>query len=176
MKDIKKDFESFANDRSETAGSSFVLNKIHSEIAKAAPKTSHVAMKLGGIHLVSSALTLMACPQFGFRLVFQGEGLMHYFMKISPMFCQTFCGAFYLAVTFVLARMIMKYDEWLIIMRSRVLAVGGLALLSLGAFAMIAGGISWEAGVFWVFGAALAGEAASASKQVLKKFFSFGRV
>ncbi|WP_413294118.1 hypothetical protein ACLSU7_03245 [Bdellovibrio sp. HCB185ZH] len=172
MKDIKNDFESFKSDAGETAGSSFVLNKIRSEISATAPRKSSVAMKLGGIHLVSSFFTLMACPQFGTRLFFSGEGLMDVFMKISPAFCQTFCGAFYLAVTFLMARVLLKYDEWLVLMRSRVLTIGSVALLSLGVFAMLARGISFEAGLLWVFGAVVAGEMASASRMTLKKFFS----
>ncbi|WP_413578515.1 hypothetical protein ACLVWU_08250 [Bdellovibrio sp. HCB290] len=173
MKDVKNDFESFKNDAGQAAGSSFVLNKIHAEIARTAPRKSSVAVKLGGIHLVSSFFSLMACPQFGTKLFFSGEGLMDVFMKISPMFCQAFCGAFYLAVTFVLARLVLKYDEWLVLMRSRVLTIGSVALVSLGVFAMLARGISWEAGVFWIFGAVVAGEMASVSKMTLKKYFSF---
>ena len=172
MKDIKKDFESFVNDSSETVGASRVLNKIHAEIAATAPKKSHVAIKLGGIHLASSAVTLMACPQFGVRLFFQGEGLMHYFMKISPLFCQSFCGAFYLATTIILARLLLSYDEWLVLMRSRVLTIGSVALVSLGVFAMLARGISWEAGVFWIFGATLAGEVASLPKRTFRAVFN----
>ncbi len=177
MTDYKKDFESFASDSSasETAGSSFVLQKIHNEIAKTAPNKGGVAVKLGLIHLGSSALTLMACPQFGLRLFFQGDGLMHYFMKISPTFCQAFCGALYLSATFLLARIVLKYDEWLVVLRSRTLSIATLALLSLGTFAMLNRGVSFEAGLFWVFGAALGAEAMSASKQTFKKIFSFGR-
>ncbi|MGE5085756.1 MAG: hypothetical protein ACM3MG_05600 [Bacillota bacterium] len=172
MKNIKKDFESFINDSSESVGSSRILNKIQEEIAATAPKKSHVAIKLGGIHLVSSALTLMACPQFGVRLFFQGDGLMHYFMKVSPLFCQSFCGAFYLAVTFVLARILLHYDEWLVLMRSRVLTIGSVALISLGAFAMLGRGISWEAGVFWIFGATLASEMVSLPKRAFKSLLN----
>jgi hypothetical protein len=172
MKDIKNDFESFKNDAGETAGSSFVLNKIRSEISATAPKTSMVAMKLGGIHLVSSLFTLMVCPQFGTRLFFSGDGLMGVFMKISPAFCQVFCGAFYLATTFIIARLLLKYDEWLVLMRSRVLTIGSVTLLSLGVFAMLARGVSFEAGLLWIFGAIVAGEMASASRMTLKRVFS----
>lgn len=171
MKDVKNDFESFKNEVSDTSGSSFVLNKIQTEIALSAPKKSSVAMKMGAIHLGSSVLTLTVCPQFGTRLFFEGEGLMDVFMKISPMFCQAFCGAFYLAATFVIARLIMSYDEWLVVTRSRVLSIGGLALVSLGVFAMLAQGISFEAGVFWIFGAIVAAEMASASRVTLRKIF-----
>lgn len=178
MKDIKKDFESFANDSNSSegagnnaAGSSFVLQKIHNEIAKTAPHKTGVAVKLGLVHLASSVVTLSACPQFGQRLFFKGEGLMHYFMQISPTFCQSFCGALYLSVTFLLARFVLKYDEWLVVIRSRTLSIATLSLLSLGTFAMLNRGISLEAGVFWIFGATLGAEAVSASKQTFKKLF-----
>ncbi|MDG0817329.1 hypothetical protein [Bdellovibrio svalbardensis] len=179
MKDIKKDFESFTDESGSSAntsaGSSFVLQKIQNEIAKTAPKRTSVAAKLGAVHLVSSVITLTACPQFGLRLFFQGEGMMHYFMKISPTFCQSFCGALYLSVTFLLARFVLKYDEWLVVLRSRALSIATLALLSLGTFAMINRQMSFETGVFWIFGATLGAEAVSASKQTLRKIFSFSR-
>lgn len=175
MKDIKKDFKSFVDDAGNAAGSSFVLQKVQAEIAKSRPRTSSVAMKLGAIHLVSSFMTLMACPQFGLRLFFQGDGLMDLFMKISPTFCQVFCGAFYLAATVLLARLVLKYDEWLVIARSRLLTIAGLSLVSLGIFAMLNRGVSLQAGVLWLVGAAIAGELATISKNSLQNFFAVGR-
>ena len=175
MKDIKKDFESFVDEAGNAAGSSFVLQKVQAEIAKSRPRSSTVAMKMGGIHLVSSFFTLMACPQFGQRLFFKGDGLMDVFMKISPLFCQAFCGAFYLAVTILLARWVLKYDEWLVILRSRLLTIASLTLVSLGVFAMLNRGISLQAGVLWLFGAAIAGELAMLSRNKLKEIFAFGK-
>jgi hypothetical protein len=168
MKNIKKDFASFS-EAEASAASSQLLNKVKSEIALHAPKFRNVALKLGLIHLVSSCMTLLACPQFGFRLFFQGHGLMHYFMQISDTFCYAFCGAFYLATTFLLARWVLRYDEWLVIKKSRVLAIGSVAMLSLGAFFMISGEVNWELAVVWLFGATLGAELISLSRNEWRK-------
>lgn len=158
MKDIKKDFESFVNDPAETAGSSFVLSKIHSQLQKELPSPWSVATKLGVAHLLGSFVTLMSCSQFGVQLFFDGGGLMHYFMKVSPQFCNTLCGALYLSISFMMARVILKRDEWLMIVRSRTLSIASLALVSLGGLALASHEVTFEAGILWLFGAALGGE------------------
>ncbi|WP_413944605.1 hypothetical protein [Bdellovibrio sp. HCB-162] len=158
MKDIKKDFESFVNDPADAAGSSFVLSKIHEQLQNELPSAWTVATKLGFAHLLGSLVTLMSCSQFGVQLFFDGGGLMHYFMKISPQFCNVFCGALYLSISFLIARMILKRDEWLMILRSRVLSISTLALVSLGGLALVSHEVTFEAGLLWLFGAALGGE------------------
>ncbi len=157
MKDIKKDFESFAHDSSSNA-SSLVLKKIHAQLEKELPSPWKAARGLGIAHLASSFITLMACSQFGVRLFFEGAGLMHYFMKISPTFCMSFCGALYLATTFLLARLLLTPDEWLLILRSRGLSIASLALISLGGLSLASHEVTFETGLLWFFGAALGGE------------------
>jgi|GEM_PF-1947416 hypothetical protein len=169
MKDVKKDFESFSS-VSEEAASSAVLGRIKNQIAVSAPKMRNVAVKLGLIHLASSFLTLLACPQFGLRLFFKGHGLMHYFMQISETFCYAFCGAFYLAGTFVIARMALNYDEWLLVKKSRTLMIGSVAMISLGVFTMLSQEMSWELALIWLFGATLGGEFVSLSRNEWRSF------
>lgn len=158
MKDIKKDFESFTNDSPTEAGSSFVLSKIHAQIEKEAPSVWQVVTKLGLAHLLGTVVTLMSCSQFGVQLFFDGGGLMHYFMQISPTFCYVGCGALYLGTSFLIARVVLRYDEWLMILRSRVLSISVLAALSLGGLAMASHEVNWETGLLWLFGAALGAE------------------
>ena len=169
MKDVKKDFESFSSAQGEAASSS-ILNKVKSEIAAHAPKMRSVAVKLGVIHLASSFLTLLACPQFGLRLFFSGHGLMHYFMEISATFCYAFCGAFYLASTFVIARFVMNYDEWLLVKKSRTLMIASVAMISLGAFSMLSQEMNWELALIWLFGATLGAEFVSLSRNEWRSF------
>lgn len=167
MKDIKKDFESFSQS-SHPAGSSFVLAKIHSRLNLPSPWTA--ATKLGIAHLISSVVILSACAQFGVRLFFPGHGLMHYFMKISPTFCMSFCGALYLACTFFFARLILSRDEFLLIYRSKVLSIMAVALLSLGGLALVSHEVTFQAGLLWLFGAVVGAELASLSKIRVQQF------
>ncbi|WII71802.1 hypothetical protein QJS83_15160 [Bdellovibrio sp. 22V] len=158
MKDIKKDFESFANDTATESGSSFVLSKIHSQLKKELPSPWRVASKLGLAHLAGSFVTLMSCSQFGVQLFFDGGGLMHLFMKISPSFCYAFCGALYFSISFLIARMTLRPDEWLMIARSKVLSISSLALVSLGGLSLVSHEVNFETGLLWLFGAAVGGE------------------
>lgn len=169
MKDLKKDFESFANDTSN-AGSSYVLNKINASLDAQTPSMWKVASKLGFAHSVGTALTLASCSQFGVTLFNTGHDLMHSFMNISETFCHSFCGAYYLAVTFLLARMILNREEWLVLLRNRTLTISSLGLVSLGAFSALSHQVTWESGLLWFFGAVLGAELMIVSKKSMKRF------
>ena len=158
MKDIKKDFESFVNEPADAAGSSYVLAKIHADLKKELPSAWKVSSKLGAAHLLGSTVSLMGCSQFGIQLFFKGGGMMDYFMRITPHYCEFFCGALYLAVSLIVARMILSRDEWLVIRRSKTFSIAALALISLGGFAMVSHEVTFEAGVIWLLGAAVGGE------------------
>jgi len=131
------------------------------------PSPWKVATKLGLSHVLGSLVTLMSCSQFGVQLVFDGGGLMHLFMRVSPHFCHAFCGALYFMISFTLARLLLSRDEWLVVARSRVLSISVLALLSLGGLSLASHEVTFEAGVLWLFGAALGGELVTLVKSPL---------
>lgn len=170
MKDIKNEFESFVQNSDHPAGNSFLLEKIHSKLKLPSPWTA--ATKLGVAHVISSLVILSACSQFGVRLFFPGHGLMHYFMQISPTFCMTFCGALYLCSTFLIARLLLTRDEFLLIVRSKVLSILSVALISLGGFALVSHEVTLEAGILWLFGAIVGAELASLRLVTVKKFLA----
>ncbi|MNL01466.1 hypothetical protein D3C87_1219370 [compost metagenome] len=171
MIDIKKDFQSFHDESDLEVAPMRALSKLKAQIEKEQAKPFPVATKLGVIHILSSVLSLAACPQFGVKLFGESEGLMHVFMQISPTFCQAFCGAFYLAVTFVMARLILTPEEWYLLLRTRTLTIATLALVSLGAFYIMDPQMTLEAGALWVFGATVAAELISHKRLPLKSLF-----
>jgi hypothetical protein len=145
-----KDFESFLESGHAQLDSE-ALDHLKKEIF---PSLSQVAIKLGVIHLVSSFMTLMACPQFGLRLFFEGHGLMHYFMKAGSVACFGFCGAFYLGATFWIAKFVLGEFEWNVLKKNSVLSLSTIALVSLGAFAMFnSRELTFEVGFVWLLGA-----------------------
>ncbi|HEY8272552.1 MAG TPA: hypothetical protein VIG33_16785 [Pseudobdellovibrionaceae bacterium] len=148
-----KDFESFLESGQRQMNPS-VLENIKKEIF---PAPSRVALKMGLIHLASSLLTLMACPQFGLRLFFEGHGLMHYFMKAGSVVCFAFCGAFYLGASFWIAKIFLGEFEWEVLRKNPTLSLGALSLLSLGIFSMMSHDLHFEAGFVWLLGAILSG-------------------
>jgi hypothetical protein len=171
MKDIKKDFQSFHDDADLEVAPMRGLGALKAQIEKEQAKPLSVAAKLGVIHILSSVLSLAVCPQFGVKLFGEGEGLMHLFMQISPTFCQAFCGAFYLAVTFVMARLILTPEEWYLLLRARTLTIATLTLVSLGAFFIMDRQMTLEAGALWVFGATIAAELISHRGLPLRSIF-----
>jgi len=145
-----KDFESFL-ESGHAQLEATALDTLKKELF---PSLSHVAMKMGLIHLVSSFFTLMACPQFGFRLFFEGHGLMHYFMQAGGVACFALCGGFYLGVTFWMAKLFLGEFEWVVLKKNSVLSLGTISLLSLGVFAMLNGHeLTFELGFVWLLGA-----------------------
>lgn len=156
-----KDFESFLESGHARLPSS-ALENLKKEVF---PSLSSVAVKLGFIHLASSVLSLMACPQFGLRLFFRGHGLMHYFMQAGSVACFAFCGAFYLGTSFWIAKAFLGEFEWVLLRRNSALVLGTLSFLSLGIFAMTNQQInqqtsqemSFEIGLVWLLGALVSG-------------------
>lgn len=157
MKDIKKDFESFAADTSPAA-SPRLLTGLQEKLAGELPSPWTVALKLGGIHTLSTLLTMTSCSQFGLRLFNTGHDLMHTFMNISPTFCETFCGAYYLAITFLLARFLLAREEWLVLLRNRTLSIASVSFISLGVFSALSHEVTWSSALLWIFGATLGAE------------------
>jgi hypothetical protein len=148
-----KDFESFLESGHAQLESSGLEN-LKKELF---PNISGIALKMGLIHLVSSVLTLMACPQFGLRLFFGGHGLMHYFMKAGSVACFAFCGAFYLGASFWIAKIFLGEFEWAVLRKNSALSLGALSLLSLGGFSMMSLDLNFEAGLVWLLGALVSG-------------------
>lgn len=144
-----KDFESFL----ESGHAQLETTALETLKRELFPRLSTVAVKLVLIHLASSALTLMACPQFGLRLFFSGHGLMHYFMKAGSVACFGFCGAFYLGTTFWIAKIFLGEFEWVIVRKNAVLGLGALSLLSLGTFSMLSQELNFEVSFVWLLGA-----------------------
>lgn len=149
---IKNDFKEFTEIKASAANSK-LLDDVHLKIAQEKPALSHVAMQIGAIHLLSSFVTLLICPQFGVRLFFDGHGLMGFFMRAGSEACFIFCGAFYLGVTFLIARNTLQPDAWIMIRKVRVLFAVVLAFLSMGALTMIGNKLSFEMGLMWFLGA-----------------------
>lgn len=158
MKDVKKDFASFTDEPSEEPGSSYLLAKIQKQIQSEAPSVWTLAGKLTVAHAIGTVLTLMSCEQFGLQLFFTGGGLMHYFMLISPDFCMACCGALYLMISFFVARQILNWDEWLLLLQKRTLSISVLSLMTLTVFGIFSGDVTFESGLLWLFGAALGAE------------------
>lgn len=137
MKNDDRDFVEFQNAKGESP-SIAVTETIRARVAgDLTPSTLQVMRKLLGIHLLSSLITLSICPQFGFRLMGQGHGLMGYFMYAGTYGCQILCGGFFLFVSIFIARWVLSPAEWRQLESQKLLQFSTLSLVSMGLFLMI---------------------------------------
>jgi len=105
--------------------------------AKLQPSFGRVFSKLSVTHVVASAVTLSVCPQFQFRLVGEGHGLMELFMDaFGPLGCTIACGVFFMGVSAALATAVLNREEARSLRGRTLPAVLALLLPSLGFFAL----------------------------------------
>ncbi len=134
--------------------SSELLRRVHRDLN---PSLSHLLKKISLIHAFSAVATLSVCPQFGFRLIGEGHGLMHYFMALGNAGCPMACGVFFLGTSFSLSAFFMTRDELRKLRESKFLVLTVLVLASLGFFKIMEGEFFLEFSVFWIVGAFLGG-------------------
>lgn len=119
------------------------------------PGALSVFSKLLAIHFVTALITLSICPQFGFRIVGEGMGLMHLFMGLGTYGCLAACGAFFTGTSLLIAGLSLRGEELRKIRENRWLGLGVLTLLSLGFFIMIDAELIFGLTLTWFVGAML---------------------
>ena len=100
--------------------------------------------------------TLSLCPQFGISLT-GGAGLMNYLMGFGDGVCMLGCGAFFTSLSLLVASLGLRPEEVRVLRRQRVLQLGALATLSLGAFAFAGATLETTLALAWMLGAMLGG-------------------
>ena len=117
-----------------------------------------VFVKLSLIHFVTALATLSICPQFGFRLLGQGPGLMGYFMRwFGEVGCMLACGFFFLGTSIAVAIVVLRPEEIAVIRRRRLFELGALTLLSIGFFLMVDVAAVLEFYLAWAAGSLVGG-------------------
>ena len=120
----QREYEEFMN-TSDLAVSSAVSRRILGGVYEDLnPSVWRVSGKLVLVHLLSAAVTLSACPQFGFRLLGEGMGLMHIFMRFGTITCTFACGSVFLGFSVLAAMFFLRPEEIRKIRQHRLLHVG----------------------------------------------------
>lgn len=157
---LEKEFEEFLNESSDAgpslSASSVLFQKVEGDLN---PNSARVFGKLMGIHALVTVFTLSVCPQFGFRILGEGMGLMHVFSALGEWGCLVACGSFFVGSSILAASFLLSRDEIRQIRRHRFLEVGSLTLLSLGFFFMLDLEIVLSLAAAWFVGALLGGQA-----------------
>ena len=131
-----------------------ILGRVYADLN---PPVWRVSGKLALVHIIAALFTLSACPQFGFRLLGEGMGLMHIFMAFGKTACTLACGSVFMGSSLLAAALILRVEEIRKIRRHRLLHVGSLAFLSLGFFIMVDAEVFFSLGIIWLIGAILGG-------------------
>ena len=143
-----------SNDRDLAQQDSFLTSKIYQQISKDLdPSLMAVSLRLLGVHFFSSLLTLSICPQFGFRLIGDGHGLMALFMYFGLVGCYLLCGAFYLGVTVFLSKVILSKADWRVVDHHFSKFMLALSISSLAVFLLISGELFLVLSIAWLVGA-----------------------
>lgn len=147
-----KDFENTTG----YAPSAGVLDSLKSQIqTELQPRVSNIMLKFSGIHILGAGTTLTVCPQFGLRILGEGHGLMGYFMNAGPNLCFVLCGAFFLSVSLLLARVLLNKYERAVVIQNRRLFAFMLLSFSLGALAMAGAEFTLIPVLLWAVGGSL---------------------
>lgn len=121
------------------------------------PSAWKVFSKLSFIHFSVGLVTLSICPQFGFRLLGNGMGLMGSFMNFGPYGCMVACGSFFVGSSILVASLILRSEEVRKLRKNSLLGVSALALLSIGFFIMLDADIVFGYALAWIFGSTMTG-------------------
>lgn len=124
------------------------------------PSPWKIFAKLSLIHFFVALLTLSICPQFGFRVLGNGAGLMGAFMSFGPYGCMLACGSFFLGTSVLVASFLLRPEELRQLKKNVFLEVSALAALSIGFFIMIdAANIVFGFALAWLLGSMMTGMA-----------------
>ena len=154
---MKKEFIDFLNS-SPISPPPDLTKKIYSRVeGDLNPSVFGVFGKLSIIHFMVSLLTLSICPQFGFRIIGEGMGLMHIFSVFGAIGCTLACGFFFLGTSILVATLVLKKAEIAVIRRNKFLELLTLAALSLGFFLMVNAEVVISFAILWLFGSVIGG-------------------
>ena len=119
------------------------------------PDVSFLLAKGGLIHLISTAVSLAICPQFGFRFGMEGHGLMGVFMRFGHEICFILCGIFYVASFLLALTLVMNRFELRALWSKPWFSSTFFGLMSLGSLWMYGADFVQEVTLLWLVGSVL---------------------
>jgi hypothetical protein len=173
-KELDTEFQDFMNSESSLPPrelSERILERVRADLN---PNSWSVFGKLSLIHLIVGGLTLALCPQFGVRSWGEGMGLMHVFNALGTYGCMAACGAFFTGTSVFFAVLLLRPEEIRVLRRAKILQIGALTLLSLGAFVMADAEILLAFAAVWILGSLIGGASLLELGWVLRKKVAFG--
>lgn len=130
-----------------------ILSKVHTDLN---PAMWSVISKLGIIHILIGAMTLLVCPQFGIG-AFGGMGLMHIFMRFGETVCTLACGAFFLGSSTLVGSFVLRPEEVKVARKNKLIGVLLLSSISVGVFICTGANIVASLALIWALGSVIGG-------------------
>lgn len=150
-----KEFSEFINTASEPVPEALSQAIVSTTRRQFLWQKAYVFAKLLGIHTIMSSLSLYVCHQFDMNPFGSRFSLSDYFMAFGHSTCMIFCGFLFLGGSFLVARAVLKENDFSIIRRSYPLQIFILCSLSLGAFMALGAHLTFGMAALWVTGAYL---------------------
>jgi hypothetical protein len=136
--------------------SNTIIKKVHKDIN---PTSLKVFSKIGIVQAVIGLITLTFCPQFGFSLT-GNHGITHFMMRFGETVCIFGCGIIFIGSSLLVSAFVLSRDEMRVLRSHKILQIGILSLLTLGAFYCFGAQIFEAVTIAWMIGS-LAGGIAS---------------
>ena len=147
------------------------LRMIHQDLNPSALK---VFGKTSLIHSVVGGFTLLFCPQFGLSYT-SSMGLMPYLMKYGEGACMLSCGAVFTSLSLLVTAFLLRPEEVRVLEKNKVLQIGVLSTLSLGAMICLGGEVVFTLALVWMLGALLGGIASLELGWLFRRFQAIRR-
>jgi hypothetical protein len=110
--------------------------------------------KIATLHGVVGFLSLAICDQFGLNPFNTNQSLTAWFMSLgSHNVCMVLCGMFFMATTYLLANLFLRFEELESIKRNERLQLCVICLTSLAIFAFFGANLGASIVALWLFGA-----------------------
>lgn len=143
-----------------------VLGRIRHELN---PSAVLIFTKAALIHAIVGAITMLACPQFGFS--FSGShGILHYLMQYGESVCMLACGAIFTSFSLLVASFVLRPEEIRAFRENQVLQLASLSTLSIGVFLCAGASIVFTLGLVWALGAIVGGAVSLEAGWAYRKF------
>lgn len=151
-----KEFSEFSKENVECAT---VPEELSRKIKSALfPNPWKLFTKIASLHAVVAFSSLSICTQFGLNPFQTSYSLTDFFMKTAGHnFCMFACGVFFVAVTYILANLVVTLEELETIKKYEWLQTGTLSLLSVAGFYFFGAELVGTFVGLWLLGAFLGG-------------------
>ncbi len=126
-----------------------IKEKIKSELF---PNVKTFLLRALVVHLMSTIIILVFCPQLGIQLFKTSINLSHLLMMYGKEVCDLFCGILFISFSLGINFFLMTRDEFRYLRYNKLPFIGVLLLSSFGILFTLNPNLFYELTLFWMIG------------------------